>query len=180
MADMKNALAAIEELIASKLEEVLKLKVAANTMATAIGEQPPYDDAEADMGGGGRLRLRSDQFVNEKAPASAARAYMALRGSGRGATTLDDIHDALSRGGYDFGDMKEAEAKAGLRIALAKDAKVHKLANGSFGLREWYKLVDEPEKAESDETTKRGSKDEKATKGKAETAGNGAKIDQVQ
>jgi hypothetical protein len=157
MADMKNALAAMEELIASKSVEIAQLKKAANTMATAIGEHPPYDDVE-DTIDAGRLRLRSDAFADEKAPASAARNYLALRGKARGATTSDDIYDALVRGGYDFGGVKEADAKGGLRIALAKDTKVHKLPNGTFGLREWYKLSDEPEKSDAvvDEPPRKG------------------------
>jgi len=140
MSDMKSALAAMEELIAEKEQEVAGLKKAANTMAAAIGEQPLFADVEAE-GKSGRMKLRADAFVDERAPASAARAYLGIRGKARGATTLEDILDALQRGGYDFGDQKGEAAKAGLKIALAKDNNVFKLTNGTYGLREWYKAA---------------------------------------
>ena len=140
MQDVVNALQTMDRTINEMLGKVSQMKKAANLMAASAGLSKPYDDVQADVGSGA-FRVRSDQFATEKAPASAARAYLALRGKERGATTVDDIYDALIRGAYDFGKMKESEAKSGLRIALAKDNKVHRVANGTWGLSEWYGIV---------------------------------------
>jgi DNA-directed RNA polymerase delta subunit len=150
MQDVVNALQTMERTINDMLAKVSQMKTAANLMAASAGLPEPYADVEAEVHSGA-FRVRSDQFVSEKAPASAARAYLALRGKERGATSADDIYDALVRGGYDFGKMKENEAKGGLRIALAKDGKVHRLRNGHYGLREWYGIDDE-ERVERDKT----------------------------
>lgn len=143
MQDIVQALETMDRTIADHLAKAATLKRAANMMASGAGLPQPYSDADVEVHAGGGLRIRSDQFVVEKAPASAARAYLALRGKDRGATTADDIYEALVRGGYDFGSLKEPDAKSGLKIALAKDGKVHRLRNGHFGLREWYGIADE-------------------------------------
>lgn len=153
MQEIQQALETMHRTIQAALAKVSTLKKAANMMASGAGLPEPYDDVDIDARGGAAFRLRPDQFHSEKAPASAARSYLGLRGKDRGATTIDDIYDALARGGYDFGGIKEPEAKQNLRIALAKDGKVHKLPNGYIGLREWYGIADE-EKVSSKKTDK--------------------------
>jgi hypothetical protein len=156
MADVKNALAVMQELIETKLAEAADLKKAANSLARSVGEPEPYNDVLVEAAPtGGAVRLRPDEFASERAPASAARAYLAVRGRSRGAATADDIYDALVHGGYDFGGAKETDAKGGLRIALAKDTKVHRLPNAHYGLREWYGL---PDRDASDEGSTKRSK----------------------
>jgi len=164
MQDILQALETIDRTIADHLAKAATLKRAANMMAAGAGLAQPYSDADMEVHAGGSLRIRSDQFVVEKAPASAARAYLALRGKDRGATTADDIYEALVRGGYDFGSLKEPDAKSGLKIALAKDGKVHRLKNGHFGLREWYGIADEEKvertKAKSEKAEEKPSVDD--------------------
>jgi hypothetical protein len=65
------------------------------------------------------------------------RAFLEHRGKTLGAATVDEIFDALKRGGYEF-DGNDVEAKSGLRIALGKDAQVKRVASGAYGLVSWY------------------------------------------
>jgi hypothetical protein len=60
---------------------------------------------------GGGMNIRADQFANHSAPGVAARAYLDVRGKSIGAASLEDICDALKRGGYDFDASSEGDAK---------------------------------------------------------------------
>lgn len=134
--------AAIREVEAAE-EELQSLKRAANAFAKRAGAELPYPDVDASTSNrAGALNVRPDQFVGQSAPAAAARAFLELRGAQRGAAGIDDIFDALRRGGYSFEQRTDAEAKAALKVALAKDTNVHRIDNGaygvSYGLLSWY------------------------------------------
>lgn len=98
----------------------------------------PYPEAENDTGRGNSSMLRPDQFTKHTAPSTAARAFLELRGERLGAATIDEIHEALKRGGYLFDARDDNAAKAALRIALGKDVQVLRLPNGAYGIAAWY------------------------------------------
>jgi hypothetical protein len=129
--------AAIEEVHA--LEAQLgERKRFANILAKAAGiDPPPFDETtevgEVSVG----IPIKPDDFADYLAPSVAARQYLTMRGKDRGAASLDQIMAALQKGGFKFGSSKN-EASGGIRIALAKDVKVHKMDNDHYGLLEWY------------------------------------------
>jgi hypothetical protein len=134
--------AAIQEVEAAE-DELLSLQRAANAFAKRAGVEPPYPNVDSTTSTRSTVQsMRPDQFVGFNAPAAAARAFLELRGAQRGAASLEDIFDALRRGGYSFEQKADADAKAALKVALAKDFNVHRIDNGaygvSYGLLAWY------------------------------------------
>ena len=144
-ADVVNAIEVIKRKVAAEQAKVNRLKQAANTLAVTEGLPPVYADADDEpMPGSTFMSIRADQFANHTAPSTAARAYLELRGKQVGAASLDEVYDAMKRGGYSFEAASEADAKAGLRIALGKDMQVHRLPNGTYGLLAWYDKLTRP------------------------------------
>lgn len=127
--------AVLEDAEKARLQYVEKQKVA-NTMAALYGVEPPFKDTET-QAAKATASIKADQFANYGYPSEAARAFLAWRGSEKGATDVDVIFEALSQGGFAFGSTKN-DAKGGLRIALGKDGLVRRLPNGHYGLWEWY------------------------------------------
>jgi hypothetical protein len=125
------------EQIEQKEAELTKLKEAANLYATTLGADAPFPGV-TDASRGRRDVIRPDQFARHGAPSAATRAYLEWRGETRGAATIDEIYDALYRGGFSFENRNAEDAKSGLRVALGKDSLVHRLANGYYGLASWY------------------------------------------
>jgi hypothetical protein len=168
----------------AKLEEIGALQVKlveeqrfANMLATMAGEAPPFESVES-QSVASTATVRSDQFANYGAPSEAARAFLAWRGQAKGSASLDAVFDALEKGGFIFGSTKN-DAKGGLRIALGKDNLVHRLPNGTYGLREWYPNARKPVKKgpatrnsdDADDDTEDGSEDGRASLPIEEDAG---------
>jgi hypothetical protein len=119
--------------------KIRDLQRAANTLAESLGVPLPYDvQAEGSTPAVAARTIRADQFANYGAPSTAARAFLEWRGKERGAAAAEEIYDALVLGGFAFDARNPESAKQGLRIALAKDQQIHKLANGAYGLAAWY------------------------------------------
>lgn len=139
MADQRvaGALQLIDEQISAKRAEIAMQMKLANQLAATAGVEPPYKDIEEPTAAGPGGAIRPDQFANHSAPSTAARAYLEMRGKARGAATIDAIYDALVQGGYNF-SSSASDAKNSLRIALGKDANVHRLPNSHYGLTAWY------------------------------------------
>jgi hypothetical protein len=135
--------AATEE-VDELLKQVVEKKRFANLLAAKAGVEEPYEiDDEPTGNGAVASTIRADQFANYSFPSEAARAFLAQRGPTKGAVELDAIFDALQRGGFAWGSAKN-DPKGGLRIALGKDGQVRRLANGTYGLWEWYPNAKRP------------------------------------
>ena len=135
---LASALDLINQKIVKAYETIKGLKGAANALAASENEPVVYADVVDEMGSAAGTRsIRADQFTAYPSPSTAARAYLEMRGKQVGATSIEEIFDALKRGGYAF-DGPDVEAKKGLSIALGKDAQVKRLSNGTYGLVIWY------------------------------------------
>ena len=147
------AIEAIREQVAELSAEIADAKRTANSLAKRAGLAPIYNDADAPAATAS-LAIRADAFANFSAPSTAARAFLEARGQTVGSATVEQILDALKRGGFAFGPGIDPENA--LRIALGKDALVRRLPNGTFGLEAWYPQA----RKERDETTgkKKGAK----------------------
>src|SRR5688572_25887196 len=99
------------EQIEQKEGELSKLKEAANLYATTLGAEPPFPDLASAKSATRREAIRPDQFAKHSAPSAATRAFLEWRGETRGAATIDDIYDALQRGGFAFEHRNPDEAK---------------------------------------------------------------------
>jgi hypothetical protein len=132
-----GAIDALKETIDDLLRQVAEKKMMANSLAQMGGMDPIYTDIEQPAEATSAGAIRSDQYSNFPGPSAAARAYLESRRKS-GATTIDNIFDALERGGFAF---QPGDQKNNLRIALGKDREVRRLPNGTYGLWVWYPNV---------------------------------------
>lgn len=137
---------AIEELAAQLLAQerkVTETKVAINTLCKVLGQPIRYASVEAEKTEP-LSSLKPDQFFG-KSLSGAVKAYLSIRGS---SATVDEIYDALSRGGYDFSGKDQ---KKNLRISMTKNSAMFAYVKKSdtFGLWEWY--GGKPSKAKKEE-----------------------------
>ena len=122
-------------------------KRAANTFFRERNEPEPFaiDDPDA----GAFLRIRPDEDYG-KGFATAAGNYMERR---KVAVTHDEVLRSLEQGGFDFeaiGWKKENRSRT-VAMSLAKNTAIfHRLPNGMFGLRKWYKEAIEKKKAKTE------------------------------
>lgn len=114
-------------------EEVADIKRTINQLCKLAGEPLRFDDVSVESVQG--RAIRPDQFFG-KAQATAVKEYLKMKGS---AATIDEIYDALLRGGYSFTGTEKLW-KRGLSIALSKNSKgfVYIKNNKSYGLPEFY------------------------------------------
>lgn len=103
------------------------------------GEQPRYMDADLATTLG-TSSIRRDQWYGQPI-STAIREYLTMRrASNAGPSTVNEIYDALTQGGFKFDAKDEENAKRGLRISLTKNTSIfHRLPDGKhYGLIEWY------------------------------------------
>lgn len=149
--DAKNDLVELESKVTDQKKFI-------NQLCLKAGQPAPYADCEPSQ----RTNLsaiRPDQFFGRPL-ATVAREYLEMRkASSLGAAALEDVFDALRRGGYAFAESDE-DARRGLAISMAKNTQTFfRLPNGFWGLSEWYpnalrreKKSMEADQSESDET----------------------------
>jgi hypothetical protein len=97
----------------------------------------------------------------------AAREYLDLRGT---AVPLDEILEALQRGGFSFESQGWADAARlrNLGISIGKNTAIfHRLPNDTWGLAKWYPGVKQKkaaakENGKAGEATEQASTDEQA------------------
>ena len=149
------------EVLKRKVDEaqgqVARWKRAANDLAASEGLPIIYD--EIDGPAARAMLVRPDQFAGFSTPSAAARAFLELRGKAVGAAALDDIFEAMKRGGYFF-EGNESDSKASLRIALGKDRGFVRLQNGYYGLLAWYPERKREREVDAPETDKKAKKSE--------------------
>lgn len=162
---MSNELqGAINVLIArvdQKTQEVNEIKRMVNSLCREANLPPTYSDADlAVKGFSGLPSLASDQFYG-KSPVSAAREYLELR---RTAVPLEEVLEALGRGGFDFdlqGWTDEGARLRNLGVSMGKNSAIfHRLPNNTWGLTKNYPEI---KKKKAAATAKENGKSEGET-----------------
>jgi hypothetical protein len=131
---------AIDEIVAkiTALEnEIRDQKKTVNTLCAVAGRDELYQlDAPEEAVPN---RVRPDQFYGQPL-ATAVRTILDMRKQQNlGAATINEIFDALTKGGYTFNTKTDDVGRASLRNSLSKNTVTfHKLPNGRFGLLSWY------------------------------------------
>lgn len=140
--------AAIEEIVAqivAKEAELNPLKIAVNQLCQINGQSPRYHVDGAGAPGAPRrnvLTWRSDQFY-ARPLAQCVTEYFEARdtiGLERPAT-IDEIHEALTKGGYKFEGTSgnEENTKRAIKISLSKNtAQFTKISENLVSLKKWY------------------------------------------
>lgn len=131
----QKVLSDIQAKIKTHLDEVAKLKSAANMLADLAGQGPIYADIEQESKAVGPTR--ADAYYG-KPLARAVREYLDFR---QQAVPVEDIQRGLEQGGFDFDALGWAEngRLRALAMSISKNTTVfHRLPNGMWGLNDWY------------------------------------------
>lgn len=145
-------------------QEIIDTKKMVNRLLVRRGQPSLYSEASLDGEVGNVFAIRSDQFYGRPL-ATAIREYLKMRQvANLGAATVNEIYDALCRGGFSYESENEDNRKRNLRISLTKNSSLfHRLSNGThFGLPEWYETVPKGE----DEAQSKAKKSKKRPKSK--------------
>ena len=134
-------------------DKVTQLKRTINDLCGLAGlpkRHPEADDATSVSLGA----IRSDSFYGRPL-ATVIREYLQMRKAGAmGAASVNEIYDALTRGGYAFDTKDPDNAKRGLRASLSKNPAFHKVPTGDYGLTEWYPAAKEKPKEDDEAEAK--------------------------
>jgi hypothetical protein len=133
---LKDAIVVLVEQLGEQEREVRETKKTINMLSRRMGEDPPFPDTEEAQAFSGAA-IRSDEYYGKQVLTTV---QMFLE-RGKRARTLEEILMGLEQGGFDFvaQGWKDNDRLRSLSIALAKNPQViHKLPNGTFGLRSWY------------------------------------------
>lgn len=135
---IKAAIHELHDKLAVKEVEVIELKKAINVLLGTIGEGPEFAEFPRDEKRG--TQVRPDQFFRKNITA-AAYEYLKAKGA---AATVDELIDALKRGGCDLG----ASPLRNVKISLSKNSRVFADISGgdTFGLWEFYGGVPRPKR----------------------------------
>jgi hypothetical protein len=133
---LKDAVEVLVEQLRDQEREVRETKKTINMLSRRMGEEPPYPESDESASFTGAA-IRSDEYYGKQI-LSAVQMFLER---GKRARLLNEILAALESGGFDFlaQGWKDNDRLRSLSIALAKNPQViHKLPNGTFGLRAWY------------------------------------------
>jgi hypothetical protein len=141
---MSNELQGAINVLVSRIEqrsrELTEMKRMVNSLCQEDGQPMMYSDADLVVKGSSTV-IDSDRFYG-KPPTGAAREYLELR---KKAVTLDDIVDALERGGFDFDAQgwPEDQRVRHLGSSMGRNPQIfHRLPNqNTWGLTMWYPNV---------------------------------------
>ena len=144
MADDTLTQKALEK-IATHEAEILRLKIFVNEADKLNDVEPRFGDLNLDSTStsapSGR-RWSAGEFFN-KPFSTAVKQVLLSKVTALGTfspMSLDEIHDALTQGSFDFGTSGAEAQKNGIRISLGKNSAMFvRLPNTDlFGLVEWY------------------------------------------
>lgn len=137
-----NTIDQLKDRIGELEAEAIDLKRAVNSLCKTSGKPAVYTDSEMGAKGfSGLGSVKPAQFYG-KAPTSAAREYLDMRGE---PVELEEILQALKNGSFDFeaqGWKNEIMHLKNLSISLGKNSQTfHRLPNGMMGLLKWFPNV---------------------------------------
>lgn len=165
MAEEDNTVANLQGHIRDLEKEIIDTKRMVNRLLIRKGQPSLYPDAAMDGEAGSVFALRTDQFYGESL-SGAMRQYLKLRRTANvGPGSVNDIYEALCRGGFNFGTDDEDNRKRILRLSLVKNTSLfHRLPNGHYGLSEWYGEITKKEEEAAIPKGKRAKKHKHAKK----------------
>lgn len=146
--ELQGAITVLQRKVAEQEKQLSHTKTLINQLCVEAGEPPIYSDIQRSED---VRSIRSDQYYGQPL-ATAVRNFLEARQT-IGPATVDEVYDALLKGGFQFEAKDEENSKRGLRISLTKNSVTfHKLPNGSYGLLSWYPNAKQPKSdAKNDE-----------------------------
>lgn len=145
--EIQGAINVLVSRVEQKTQELAEMKRMINSLCREADQPVLYSDADlVAKGSAGLPTLDADQFYG-KPPTTAAREYLEMRDK---AVSLEEILEALERGGFDFsaqGWSQGARLK-NLGISLGKNSAIfHRLPSNTWGLTKWYPGVKDKKSA---------------------------------
>lgn len=153
--ELKGAIDVLVQRVEAKTKEITQSKRMINQLCAEAGMEPIYGDIDVNTGSAAAT-IRADQFYG-KTPIVAAREYLETRDR---AVAVEEILDALVRGGFDFDSQGWTEElrHRNLSISLGKNTAIfHKLPNGTVGLLKWYPEASKKKRRRKDASGSNGN-----------------------
>jgi len=125
--------------------ELSEKKRMANSLCELAGAPALYAVTEASEKAA-LLPSRGDEYYGKTMSPAIRLVLEARQAAGLGPAPVNEIHEALKAGGYQFDAASEANEKKSVRICLTKNSSIfHKLpSGGKYGLLKWYPRVKTP------------------------------------
>jgi hypothetical protein len=124
--------------------DAIDTKRTINSLCRRINQPPIYPDAQLERSQGITTPVRGDEYYGKPLATVVRWVLEARQAANLGPATINELYDAMAKGGYLFDAKSEDNAKRGLRISLAKNTTTfHRLPTGKFGLTEWYPTIKE-------------------------------------
>jgi hypothetical protein len=137
------AISELEQRLEKQSKEVAETKRAINLLLKMSGQRQRYTDVDAN--GQNLASIRADEYYGRPLAEVVGAVLSRNKAAGGGAMSINEIYDAMAKGGYLFETKSDENSKRGLRISLAKNSgatgKFHRVPGGNWGLREWYPNV---------------------------------------
>ncbi len=132
----RQSIAALQRKLHLQEGQVADTKRLINLLRQEAGEPPLY--AEHISSGEGVSAIRPDQYYGRPL-ATVIREYLQMRRTSQlGTASVNEIYEALKKGGYSFQAKNDENCKRGLQISLSKNQIFHRIPNGTWGLSEWF------------------------------------------
>jgi hypothetical protein len=132
---LRKAIEELEGKLQQQLNEATETKKAINLLCRQLGSPERYGDVKTEAARG-IMAIKADAFFR-KPLATAVREYLQMKG---GAASIDEIYEALEKGGFEFVGKDDFTKKRGLQISLAKNRNMfaYLKATNTFGLWDKY------------------------------------------
>lgn len=148
--------------IDAQMAEIIRLKMWVNDADVLEGREPRFSDVTAAVVAGPGMaagaapqgkKWQPGDFFNKPFSAAVRNILLARAGAGGNPNpaSVDEIHDALVQGSFNFGTSGAENQKNSIRISLGKNSAAFvRLPNTDlFGLVEWYGRPKKGKKASS-------------------------------
>jgi len=109
----------LQALLAKKTAEIVTIKQTINMLYEGHGQPKPYPDSDLAASGVVSLgaTIKGSQF-SDKPLATSIKEYLTMKGD---SASVDEIFDALKRGGFPFKNGSDDQNNRALRISLGKN-----------------------------------------------------------
>ncbi len=146
MSHIEQTIADLEEQVNKKLDELQSLQMTVNLLCKHAGIEEKYTIAASDQKQSS-FNFKGDEYFGKPLATAITEILQRHKDFGAGPTSLEDICDDLTSGGYAFENIKDPKRAVG--ISMSKNSKFTKLKNEKWVLQEWYPNAKPAKKVEN-------------------------------
>jgi hypothetical protein len=138
--NIESAIDEVQQRIVALQKEVTAQKRAVNILCGIVGREPLYAGADIEESHHQTATTR-DLYYGQDIADVIEDILRRRKQASKGSATVSEIYDAMKAGGFRFDAKNDDNAKRGVYISLGRNAKFHKLPDGSYGLALWYPAI---------------------------------------